>query len=76
MEIELDHITYSDAVTDNDINNDRLWFIAKQFPVDDYTFQEAKNLSHYWLNKKHSKCIYSAPIEKKIREVEQQLFRS
>lgn len=74
MEIEIDHITYLDQQTDSDINNDRLWFIAKQFPKDDYTFNEAKKLANYWINKQMLRCTYSAPIEKKLKEVEKQLY--
>jgi len=74
MELECNHISYLCQPNINDTNNARLWFIAKQLPNNDYTFSEAENLSIYWQNKQHLKCTYSAPIEKKIREAELQLF--
>lgn len=72
MEVEFDHITYIAPDGINDIN--QLWFIAKQLPTNDYLFQEAINLSLYWINKKKLHCTYSGPFEKKLKEVQKQLF--
>ena len=72
MEVEFDHITYIAPDGINDINH--LWFIAKQLPTNDYLFQEAINLSLYWINKKKLHCTYSGPFEKKLKEVQKQLF--
>lgn len=48
---------------------DQLWFIVKQHPFDDYSFNRAVTLSKYYINKVNTGCTYDANIEKLIDDI-------
>ena len=67
--ITADHITYSDTSLPEELDNERLWFIKKMYPINEHDWITARQLSVYWFYKKKLDCEYSAVIERKIQSV-------
>jgi len=76
LSLTIDHITYIIPHHHDDIDYSRLWFIIKQMPTNDFSFNQALKLALFWHHKNKYKCTYSAPIEKLLNEAELNYFRS
>lgn len=62
--ITSDHITYIDTPLKGEVDTDRLWFIKSLYPLNDYEWSVARNLSLYWYYQSRLGCTYSSNIER------------
>lgn len=75
LTVTIDHISYTIPRLNDEVDYSRLWFVAKQFPYDDYSLCQAIKLARYWHNRNKYECTYSAPIEKRLKEAEGNRFK-
>lgn len=69
MAMEYKHVSYFEVKNKDDLTNERLWFIIKQNPKDDFEFESARKLSVYDQNKKITGCTYNPVIEKTLQNL-------
>lgn len=64
--ITSDHITYLDQPLNGEVDTDRLWFIKRMNPLNDYEWAVARSLSIFWYYQTRLGCSYSTSIERKL----------
>lgn len=70
ISITADHITYIDSTLPDEIDTSRLWFIKRMYPLNDYEWTTARQLSRCWYYQRKLNCSYAEAVERKLSRID------